>query len=131
MEIQNTPLNDVFLVKPRVFEDSRGYFFETYNSSKHAPTPLGRYNWVQDNESKSTRGVLRGMHFQIGDYSQAKLIRVIHGEVYDVALDLRQSSSTFKQWFGVKLNADNKLQMLIPRGFAHGFFFFRICHHNL
>lgn len=118
MKIIETGIRDLILIEPLVFRDSRGYFFESYNRLK---LPSIQNDWVQDNESRSSRGVLRGLHYQIGDYAQAKLVRVIVGEIYDVAVDLRQDSSSYGQWFGKILSEDNKLQMLIPRGFAHGF----------
>lgn len=121
MEIEETPLQDIYLVRPRVFEDTRGYFFETFNQQKVKGTVLEGYNWVQENESQSTKGVLRGLHFQVGEFSQAKLVRVVLGEVFDVAVDLRRDSATFGKWFGSMLSSKNKTQMLIPKGFAHGF----------
>ena len=121
MKKVETPLNDLFVLEPKVFEDQRGYFFEGFNQQTFDTLELPKYNWVQENESKSSRGVLRGLHFQMGDSAQAKLIRVIVGEVYDVVVDMRENSSTFGKWYGVFLNESNKKQMLIPRGFAHGF----------
>ena len=121
MEKIATPLNDLFEIQPRVFEDQRGYFFEGFNQRTFDSLELPEYNWVQENESKSSKGVLRGLHFQMGDSAQAKLIRVIVGEVYDVVVDMRKDSSTFGKWYGTYLNESNKKQMLIPRGFAHGF----------
>jgi dTDP-4-dehydrorhamnose 3,5-epimerase len=121
MIIEETPLKDCYVVRPRVFEDERGYFFESYNEGFFKDTPLEPYRWVQDNESKSYKGVLRGLHFQKGIHSQAKLVRVIIGEVYDVAVDLRKNSPTFGKHHGVLLNDKSKTQYLVPRGFAHGF----------
>ena len=121
MKIEETPLQDVYLVRPRVFEDARGYFFETFNRQKVKGTVLEGYNWVQENESQSAKGVLRGLHFQVGEFSQAKLVRVVLGEVFDVTVDLRRDSATFGKWFGSMLSSENKTQMLIPKGFAHGF----------
>lgn len=121
MYFKETSLKGVYLITPDVFSDERGYFFETYNAEKVIGTPLEQYTWVQDNESKSVRGVLRGMHFQKGDHSQAKLVRVISGSVFDVAVDMRKDSPSFGRWFGAELNSENKHQMLVPRGFAHGF----------
>ena len=121
MEKISTPLKDLYLLSPRVFEDKRGYFFEGFNQKIFDSLDLPEYNWVQENESKSSKGVLRGLHFQMGESAQAKLIRVIVGEVYDVVVDMRQNSSTFGKWYGTYLNDSNKKQMLIPRGFAHGF----------
>lgn len=121
MKFHKTPLNDLYLLEPTVFKDERGYFFESYNERSMTGTPVGGYRWVQDNESQSTKGVLRGLHFQKGEHSQAKLVRVISGKVFDVAVDLRTNSSSYGQWFGTELSSDDKMQMLIPRGFAHGF----------
>ena len=121
MIIESTPLSDVYVIKPRVFADARGYFFESYNKQSVKDTVLETYDWVQENESESTRGVLRGLHFQKGDYAQAKLVRVIKGEVFDVAVDLRKDSATYGKWHGELLTGENKKQFLVPRGFAHGF----------
>ncbi|GAB5524362.1 MAG: dTDP-4-dehydrorhamnose 3,5-epimerase [Roseivirga sp.] len=121
MIIEETPLQDCYILKPKVFEDQRGYFFETYNTATLKDTVLGSYNWVQENESKSGKGVLRGLHFQKGDFAQSKLVRVITGQVFDVAVDLRKDSPTFGQSYSVLLSEKNKTQFLIPRGFAHGF----------
>ena len=121
MTITETPLKDCFVIEPRVFEDDRGYFFESYNAQRAEGTVLEQYNWVQENESKSDKGVLRGLHFQKGEHAQSKLVRVIVGEVFDVAVDMRQDSETFGQWYGLMLTAKNKRQFLVPRGFAHGF----------
>ena len=118
MNIIDTGIKDLLLLEPRVFEDDRGYFFESYNKSKYPDFPNP---WVQDNESKSSRGVLRGLHYQIGDAAQAKLVRAITGEIYDVAVDLREDSSTYGKYYGTMLSAINKRQMYVPRGFAHGF----------
>ena len=121
MIIQETFIPDLLVITPKVFHDDRGYFFESYNLEASKETPLAHYTWVQENESKSTKGVLRGLHFQKGDAAQAKLVRVIKGEVFDVAVDLRQNSPTYGKWHGVTLNEANKRQFLVPRGFAHGF----------
>ena len=121
MKLIETPLKDAYIIEPKVFEDKRGYFFESFNQNTNSELSLPDYNWVQENESKSTKGVLRGLHFQKGDAAQAKLVRVISGEVFDVAVDLRKDSPSFGQWYGTYLNESNKKQMLIPRGFAHGF----------
>ncbi len=120
MNVIETSIKDVLVVEPRVFKDDRGYFFESYNQSK-VPDVLAQVNWVQDNESKSSRGVLRGLHYQCGDHAQAKLVRAIIGEIYDVAIDLRPNSSTYGQFHAEILSSDNKKQMYVPRGFAHGF----------
>ncbi|WP_422007585.1 dTDP-4-dehydrorhamnose 3,5-epimerase [Roseivirga pacifica] len=121
MTIRDTPLKDAYIIEPKVFSDDRGYFFESHNQEKTKNTILESYNWVQENESKSTKGVLRGLHFQKGNYSQAKLVRVILGKVFDVAVDLRKDSPSFGKWHGVILSEENKHQFLVPRGFAHGF----------
>lgn len=120
MTLTETGFEGLVILEPRVFEDSRGYFMETYN--KHSFDKLDiKTNWVQDNQSRSSRGVIRGLHYQLQPKAQAKLIRVIEGEIYDVALDLRKDSKTFGKWFGLKLSSDNKKQFLVPHGFAHGF----------
>ncbi|MCE7995847.1 MAG: dTDP-4-dehydrorhamnose 3,5-epimerase [Roseivirga sp.] len=121
MTIEHTPLKDCYIIKPRVIEDSRGYFFEAYNKKSVQGTVLENYDWVQENESRSDQGVLRGLHFQKGEYSQAKLVRVLVGEVFDVAVDLRKDSPSFGKWHGVRLNDRTKTQFLVPSGFAHGF----------
>lgn len=120
MEYQETPISGVFVIQPRVFQDSRGYFIESFKQEEFE-AHVGAVRFIQDNESASTRGVLRGLHYQRGDYSQAKLVRVISGEVFDVAVDLRRDSPTFGQHVGLVLSGDNKTQLFIPRGFAHGF----------
>ena len=121
MKIETTPLQDCFIVHDTVFPDDRGYFFESFNKQRFLKETGLDINFVQDNQSKSVRGVLRGLHFQTGDAAQAKLVRVIEGSVYDVAVDLRKSSSSFGKAFGIELTADNHKQLFIPRGFAHGF----------
>lgn len=120
MEIIETPIRDLVIIKPRVFEDARGFFCETYNAERYHAMGIHQ-NFVQDNQSKSTYGVVRGLHFQLQPYSQAKLVSVTVGAVWDVAVDLRHDSPTFGQWYGVELSAENHLQYLIPQGFAHGF----------
>ena len=120
MKLIKTFIEDLFIIAPNIFEDKRGYFFESYNKKKFHEAGL-TYQFIQDNESKSSYGVIRGLHFQLAPYAQTKLLRVLQGEVFDVAVDLRKESKTFGKWFGVKLTADNKKQLLIPRGFAHGF----------
>ncbi len=114
-----TGIRDLYIVEPKVFGDSRGYFLETYQKKAFDEAGLF-YDFVQDNQSSSRRGVLRGLHFQ-KTHPQAKLVRALSGEVFDVAVDLRKGSDTFGKWFGVLLSAENKKQFLIPRGFAHGF----------
>jgi len=108
------------ILEPKVMEDSRGYFFESYNKEKMNAS--GVYSeFVQDNQSKSQYGVIRGLHYQKNPYAQSKLVRVLEGTIFDVALDIRSGSPTFGKWFGLELSADNKLQLFIPAGFAHGF----------
>lgn len=121
MKITKTKLEGVVIIEPDVFGDNRGFFMESWNKKNMAEVGLD-YDFVQDNHSKSTvKGTLRGIHFQKGDKSQAKLVRCVKGAVLDVAVDLRRNSSTFKQWIGVELSEENKKQLLIPRGFGHGF----------
>ena len=115
-----TPIEGVWILEPQVFGDSRGYFMEVYQQADFE-RHIGKVSFIQDNESKSSYGVLRGVYEQGGVYSQAKLVRVMKGRVLDVAVDLRKSSPTFGQHFMVELNEDNKRQLFIPRGFAHGF----------
>lgn len=121
MKIIKTKLNGVVIIEPDVFGDNRGFFMESWNKKKMEEAGL-YYDFVQDNHSKSTvKGTLRGIHFQKGNKAQAKLVRCVKGTVLDVAVDLRKNSPTFKQWVGVELSAENKKQLLIPRGFGHGF----------
>lgn len=120
MEIVETPIKDLIVVCPDVFADSRGYFTELYNENRYRAYGIDN-NFVQDNLSRSSYGVVRGLHLQKGESAQAKLVKVIVGKVWDVAVDLRQGSSTYGKWFGVELSDENHLQFLIPRGFAHGF----------
>lgn len=120
MEIIKTPIKDLVVIKPRVFSDARGFFFETYNEERYREAGITQ-QFVQDNMSKSSYGVVRGLHFQKPPYSQAKLVQVIEGAVLDVAVDLRSDSATYGQWYAVELTSENHLQFLIPRGFAHGF----------
>lgn len=115
-----TPIPGLLIFTPRVFGDERGYFFESWNERTFAEAGI-EIKFVQDNQARSPRGVLRGLHFQTGDHAQAKLVRVIEGEVFDVAVDLRPGSPTLHQWFGIKLSGENQKQMYIPRGFAHGY----------
>lgn len=120
MEIIKEPLPGLFIIKPRVHGDARGYFMESYQ--KDVAARLGIHDeFVQDNESMSDRGVLRGLHYQTGAHAQSKWVRVVSGSVWDVAVDLRTNSPTYGQHFGMTLSEENKLQMYIPRGFAHGF----------
>lgn len=121
MKITKTKLDGVVIIEPDVFGDNRGFFMESWNKKKMSELGLD-YDFVQDNHSKSTvKGTLRGIHFQKGDKAQAKLVRCVKGTVLDVAVDLRKNSPTFKQWVGVELSEKNKKQLLIPRGFGHGF----------
>lgn len=120
MEYKETDVKGVFVLEPKVFVDARGYFFESWRKSDFE-SHVGLVDFIQDNESRSTRGVLRGLHYQRGEASQAKLVRVIKGSVLDVAVDMRRSSPTFGHHVMVELTEDNKRQLFIPRGFAHGF----------
>ena len=121
MKVIALKIPDVKLIEPEVFEDERGYFFESFNQKKfNALTGLD-ITFVQDNHSKSERGTLRGLHYQLPPKAQGKLVRVIQGEVFDVVVDIRKSSPTFGQWLGEILSADNKKQLWVPEGFAHGF----------
>ncbi len=119
MQVLPTPLPGVLIFEPRVFSDERGYFFESYHEQRYSQAGLQR-RFVQDNHSRSIQGTLRGLHYQL-HHPQGKLVRVTLGEVFDVAVDIRQGSPTFGQWFGTYLSADNQRQMYIPEGFAHGF----------
>jgi dTDP-4-dehydrorhamnose 3,5-epimerase len=121
MEYLKTEIEGVYVLEPRIFRDARGYFFESWRQADF-DQHIGRHvEFIQDNESKSSYGVLRGLHYQKGEYSQAKLVRVIRGRVLDVAVDIRKSSPTFGKYVAVELSEDNKRQLFIPRGFAHGF----------
>lgn len=120
MQFKSTEIPDVFIIEPIAFADARGYFMESYRKDdfeKH----IGHIEWIQDNESKSMKGVLRGLHLQTGEFAQAKLVRVVSGKVFDVAVDLRENSATFGKYVGVELSAENRRQIFIPKGFAHGF----------
>ncbi|MEJ7560429.1 MAG: dTDP-4-dehydrorhamnose 3,5-epimerase [Pedobacter sp.] len=121
MKVTETKLKGCFIIEPTVFKDSRGYFFETFNQPKFEELTGQSGHFVQDNQSASTYGVIRGLHFQKGEYAQAKLVRVIDGAVLDVAVDIREGSETYGQWVSLELTAENNLQFYIPRGFAHGF----------
>ncbi|CAH0301932.1 dTDP-4-dehydrorhamnose 3,5-epimerase [Pseudomonas sp. Bi70] len=120
MHIIQTAIPDVLILEPKVFGDERGFFFESFNARAFGEATGLNPNFVQDNHSRSQRGVLRGLHYQV-QQAQGKLVRVTAGEVYDVAVDLRRQSPTFGQWVGAHLSADNKRQMWVPKGFAHGF----------
>ena len=121
MTITETNLEGCFVIKPRVLHDERGYFFESFNKEQFLALTGSEVNFVQDNESMSSKGVLRGLHFQRDEYAQAKLVRVIKGKVLDIAVDIRKNSPTFGQHFSIELSEKNKTQLFIPRGFAHGF----------
>lgn len=120
MVIKQTGFDGLVIIEPQIFNDSRGYFFESFNLAKLKEAGID-FNPVQDNESKSVKGVIRGLHYQLNPYAQTKLIRVVTGKIYDVALDLRKSSKTYGKWFGIELDCEKKNQLFIPRGFAHGF----------
>lgn len=120
MKLIETGFEGLFVIEPTIFKDERGYFYETYNEKKYHE--LGITNkFVQDNESKSSYGTIRGLHFQKGDSAQAKLVRCLEGRVLDVVVDIRPNSKTFGKYYSVELTAENKLQFIVPRGFAHGF----------
>ncbi|MFO7574691.1 MAG: dTDP-4-dehydrorhamnose 3,5-epimerase [Bacteroidales bacterium] len=120
MKLIETVFRDLYLIEPHIFKDQRGYFFESFNTMAFQKAGI-IFNPVQDNESRSSRGVIRGLHYQMNPFAQAKLIRVMAGSIFDVAVDLRKGSDTYGLWFGTELDYDSKRQMLIPRGFAHGF----------
>jgi dTDP-4-dehydrorhamnose 3,5-epimerase len=120
MNIIKTPLNGLLIVEPSIFRDQRGYFYESYNQSKLKNEGI-EYKFVQDNQSKSVYGVIRGLHYQMEPKAQTKLVRVLNGVIYDVALDMRKGSPTYGRWFGLEISDDNNKQLLIPKGFAHGF----------
>lgn len=120
MNYIQTEIEGVWIIEPKVFKDARGYFMEAFKKEEFEAN-VGKVNFIQDNESKSSFGVLRGLHYQKGEFSQAKLVRVIKGTVLDVAVDIRKSSPTFGQYVSVELSEENKRQFFIPRGFAHGF----------
>ncbi|HKI90433.1 MAG TPA: dTDP-4-dehydrorhamnose 3,5-epimerase [Draconibacterium sp.] len=120
MKIIKTRFPGLIIIEPDVFEDDRGYFLETFHKEKYKEAGID-VNFSQDNESKSVRGVVRGLHYQLQPFAQGKLVRVIQGKVFDVAVDLRKGSPTFGEWFGTELDDVSKKQMFVPRGFAHGF----------
>ena len=120
MEIEQTPIEGLVVISPKIFKDSRGYFFESYNQEKFRTLGID-CDFKQDNQSLSEFGTIRGIHFQTGDHAQAKLVRVIEGKVLDVAVDLRPNSKTFGQHFSIELSASNNKQLFVPRGFGHGF----------
>ncbi|EEZ4277512.1 dTDP-4-dehydrorhamnose 3,5-epimerase, partial [Escherichia coli] len=121
MNVIKTEIPDVLIFEPKVFGDERGFFFESFNQKVFEEAVGRKVEFVQDNHSKSSKGVLRGLHYQLEPYAQGKLVRCVVGEVFDVAVDIRKSSSTFGKWVGVNLSAENKRQLWIPEGFAHGF----------
>lgn len=120
MKIIETKIPGLLIIEPMVYEDQRGYFFESFQQERYIEAGIDAH-FIQDNESKSGRGVVRGLHYQLQPYAQAKLVRVVQGVVFDVAVDLRKGSPTFGQWFGLELNETSKKQLFVPRGFAHGF----------
>jgi dTDP-4-dehydrorhamnose 3,5-epimerase len=120
MEIRETGIRDLKIIKPKIYEDSRGYFFESHNEGMLRDLGLD-YKFVQDNQSRSGFGVIRGLHYQLLPKAQTKLIRVLKGKIWDVAVDLRKNSPTYLEWRGVELSGENHLQFLVPKGFAHGF----------
>lgn len=122
MEIIDNPLSasGVKLFRPKIFSDERGYFFESHNERQFAPV-IGAIRFCQDNQSLSSKGVLRGLHYQLSPKAQSKLVRVVQGRIWDVAIDLRKESPTYLTWFGAELSAENQLQLFIPKGFGHGF----------
>lgn len=120
MSFTTTPIQDLIVFEPAVFRDERGYFFESYNQKVWEDAGISTV-FVQDNQARSTRGVLRGLHYQLGEMAQAKLVRVTEGEVLDVVVDLREASVTFGQWYSIRLSAENRRQLFVPRNFAHGY----------
>ncbi|NSW45556.1 MAG: dTDP-4-dehydrorhamnose 3,5-epimerase [Bacteroidales bacterium] len=120
MKIIETPIKDLLIIEPDIFNDHRGYFIESYNEKRFHSLGITNH-FVQDNESQSVFGVIRGLHYQIEPYAQAKLVRVIKGKVLDIAVDLRKNSPTFGKWYGIELDEETKKMFYIPRGFAHGF----------
>jgi len=121
MKVTDTNIPDVKIIEPTVYEDERGFFFESFNHKKFEEAIGRKVTFVQDNHSKSSKGVLRGLHSQLPPHAQGKLVRVVQGEVFDVAVDIRKSSPTFGQWVAETLSAENKKQLWMPEGFAHGF----------
>ncbi|MBL7765466.1 MAG: dTDP-4-dehydrorhamnose 3,5-epimerase [Chitinophagaceae bacterium] len=117
----DTPLKDCFILEPQVFEDERGYFYESFNQRTFNELCGQETHFVQDNQAKSNYGIIRGLHFQTGEYAQAKLVRVLQGKVLDVVVDLRPESPTYRQQYAIELSPENKLQLFVPRGFAHGY----------
>jgi len=120
MNVENTPIEDLLVITPNAFEDDRGYFFESYSEASFAKNGID-IKFIQDNQSFSKYGVIRGLHFQEEPYAQTKLVRVLQGEILDVAVDIRKNSKTYGQHFSIVLSSENKKQLLVPKGFAHGF----------
>ncbi|MCF8391601.1 MAG: dTDP-4-dehydrorhamnose 3,5-epimerase [Bacteroidales bacterium] len=120
MYLTETKIKDLYIIEPKIYKDSRGYFFESF-SLKYLQNKGLNYTFIQDNQSKSQYGVIRGLHFQKAPYAQTKLLRVLEGKIFDVALDMRKSSPDFGKSFGIEISAENNKQLLIPKGFAHGF----------
>lgn len=121
MKVTTTPLEGLLIIEPRIFNDDRGYFYESFNSRTFAEQTGVEINFVQDNQARSVKNVLRGLHFQNAPSAQTKLVRVLEGVIWDVVVDVRKDSATFGQWYGIELSAENKLQFLVPKGFAHGY----------
>lgn len=126
MKLEKTPLEGLVIIEPDVFADDRGFFFESYNADKFEALGVPS-TYLQDNHSYSKQGVLRGLHFQLPPKAMAKLVRCVRGRLWDVAVDLRQDSPTYKQWFGLELSAENKKMLYLPAGFAHGFYALEDC----
>ncbi|RPJ50561.1 MAG: dTDP-4-dehydrorhamnose 3,5-epimerase [Methanobacteriota archaeon] len=120
MEVTKTAFDGLVIIVPRIFEDNRGYFYESYNRETYNNAGIP-YNFIQDNQSESLKGVIRGLHYQLSPHAQTKLVRAIAGSIFDVVVDLRKGSPTFGKWYGIELSDKNKLQLLVPQGFAHGF----------
>jgi dTDP-4-dehydrorhamnose 3,5-epimerase len=120
MNVIKTDIPGLYIIEPKVFQDDRGYFFESYQEEKLSQQGITT-RFVQDNQSKSSYGVIRGLHYQLEPYAQTKLIRVLDGRIYDVAVDVRKGSPTFGKWFGLEISSENKKQLYVPKGFAHGF----------
>ncbi len=121
MKLTQTPIDGLLIIEPRVFFDDRGYFFESFNAQSFSQLTGHDIPFVQDNQAKSVRGVLRGLHYQNDPTPQTKLIRVLEGAIWDVVVDIREGSATYGQWYGIELSSENRLQFLVPRGFAHGY----------
>ena len=120
MKVTKTEIEGLLIIEPKVFEDDRGYFYESFNESKYIEAGVN-FKFVQDNQSKSSYGVIRGLHYQLEPFAQTKLVRVLQGRILDIAVDIRNESPTFGKWIKLELTAENKKQLLIPKGFAHGF----------